>query len=298
VAIVDSIGDVVGMLENETNIYYSETTNVASAKTKTELCAMDGNHGYTDITDKTHTTPSCDKCGLAGGVTEAHSYKCDTAAGNYKCICGKVVQRKTVTEGVTCIVLPEALKIRSNEANNGQTAVGIFADGDAYIRYSGTNQTTGAAFSAVISNNGSLTTNGAQYLVVKMRTNMPKISSAWRLWLNGGANGAVTLDYTAVCTGEWVTYIADIKTINNYYGNGGTINELLLTVNYDNNIMTTLPVGASQNFKDYTVDIAYVAFVNDLATVLELSDAERVSYSKKSGVATTMTKAELEALDN
>jgi hypothetical protein len=69
-----------------------------------------------------------------------------------------------------------------------------------------------------------------------------------------------------------------------------------MLVYYENNIIYS--VDGSHNFKDYTIDIGELVFVDSLTNVVKYIDAETVSYSKESGVATTMSKAELEALDN
>jgi hypothetical protein len=287
VAIVDSIGDVVGMLENETNIHYSETTNVASAKTKTELCAMSGsNHAYIINQDGTHITPSCDKCGLVGGTTEKHSYTYNSTNNTYSCVCGYGAAGVAANDSVLDIVRPETMTGRNGQYTD-DLGVNV-EDGVVYFSITGLNLTKEEySHGFKLRNDGYI--EGARFIVMKVRTSISTHSS-WQLHFDGGS-GLIGPAANAFTQGEWTTLVIDMSNYGHSFykpdenGKYPTFTQFLL-----------LPRANAGDYTNSTIDVAYIATVKDIAGVVELVDGDDVMFQTKKDSATKMTAEELAAL--
>jgi hypothetical protein len=274
VALVQNEAEAAAMAGTDEVIYCSAAGTEKGTAAEI-FCSNKANHIAYD--DEAHWVADCAECGLEGGAVEKHSYT-KNSNNEYECVCGHVAK------GVVNI-------FSSSNLRGGEEMV---EDGKSFKRFNGNDRENGEAFSVWLPHpaDGNLRPT-ARYLIFNVRTTLPALESSWRLNFNGST--IKTMDYTAVCTGEWVTYVIDLHSL--YETNtDGALNQLLMLVYYENNIISS--VDGSHNFKDYTIDIGELVFVDSLTNVAKYVDSDIVSYSNESGVATTMSKAELEALDN
>ena len=287
VAIVDSIGDVVGLIESETNIQYSEASASATAKTKTELCAMAGNsHAYTDNGNGTHTTPSCTVCGLQGGVTEAHEHN-KNSEGVYVCACGYVL------EDVTYYADANDLKAYSNRAND----LGVKTEGGVTYHSFGPNPNQSSTTDLCITTKENAVDNSGKYLVVKIRTNTT--ADNWEAWFNMYVNGGQSTNrikpQTSAIEGTgWTTIVVDLEKA------GRTAVFTPDGEEYPDVQVVFAPYGASAFLdENSTVDIAYIAFCSSIDGVCNVVDQETVVYQEVTdgnGNCSTLTLDQLAAL--
>jgi hypothetical protein len=276
-AIVDSIDDIVELLENEKEIYFSTSTGTAESTDKSNLCGKVNNHSYTINSDGTHTAPSCDKCGLVGGVTETHNYQ-KNSAGEYACACGKTIAAEFYAGA-------------HNITDRTSSDLGVHTeDGVTYHSFgpNGDGSATGFKVSGIPSTD-------SKYIVIKMRTNAT--TSSWQSWLwlmDSEIEGGWTrfkVQESMVSDCGWVTFVIDLeKACPGAFGADGnmfSIDEFgFAPVNY--------PVTA-----DTVIDVAYIALFADLADVVDVIDQGTVVYQEANdgnGNCSVMTPEQLAAL--
>jgi hypothetical protein len=121
--------------------------------------------------------------------------------------------------------------------------------------------------------------NGARYIVLKVRTDMPSI--LWQLHFEGGS-GYVAPAPAAFIAGEWTTLVIDMSTYGHDFYKPGNypVFERFLFMNW---------VEGTGDFTDCTVDVAYIATVRDAAGVVELVGGDDVALQTAYCQVTSMT---------
>ncbi len=256
-AIVDSLEDVMTLVDGEIDINLSTATETATKTSKMELCSMAGNHIYTINTDGTHTTPSCDKCGLVGGATEAHNYTHD-GSGNFTCICGNTVN----IDGYQVYdkaLFPHFTPITGPHTEGDVTYYSAVNASMCLIARTDKNIVASDAASYLAS----------KYLAFKIRTDAIDATSDKKITLKmkvGGVEKEIALTPAGVEATEWVTYIVDISSIASGYNTNDTYVNFQLNFN-------GLNTSAGKKF-----DIAYFVADANLKDVLALVDTNYVQY--------------------
>jgi hypothetical protein len=285
-AVVKDLGGVVALLDQD-NVILGTASAVSSQKTKTELCAMDGNHGYTDITDKTHTTPSCDKCGLVGGIIENHNYV-KNADGVYACDCGAVL------EDVTYYVGANGLIAYGNRAND----LGVQTEDGVTYHSFGPNPNKNSTTDLCITASVNAVDNNGKYLVIKMRTNTTSVG--WEAWFNMYVNGGQATNRckpqtSAIEGDEWTTIVIDLEKA------GRTAVFTPDGEEYPDVQVVFTPYCASAFLDESsTVDVAYIAFCSSIDGIINVVDQDSVVYQEVTdgnGNCRTLTLEQLAALD-
>jgi hypothetical protein len=286
-AIVDSLEDVVVLVDGETDINFSIATETATKTNRIELCSMAGNHSYTNITDKTHTTPSCDKCGLVGGIIENHNYV-KNADGVYACDCGAVL------EDVTYYVGANGLIAYGNRAND----LGVQTEDGVTYHSFGPNPNKNSTTDLCITASVNAVDNNGKYLVIKMRTNTTSVGwEAWfNLYVNGGqATNRCKPQTSAIEGDEWTTIVIDLEKA------GRTAVFTPDGEEYPDVQVVFTPYCASAFLDESsTVDVAYIAFCSSIDGIINVVDQDSVVYQEVTdgnGNCRTLTLEQLAALD-
>jgi hypothetical protein len=334
-AIVDSIDDVMALIDGETEMNFSAATEVAAKLTQSELCATLA-HKYVDNGDGTHNTPACERCGLISekathtfvydaatdshicvcgaidntghsctdngdgthtvanckhcgidGETEAHKHVYDANNPLYVCVCGNAVG-KTFAEGVEYVVRPGELTFRTSNTYS----MGIFVDDDGtvYQKISDSRTAGNNFYEFGIGKGADLQINNGRYFVMKVRSSAPLSADAhYRFWMNGQPSYSVKMPTSSIFVGDWVIYVIDLeKAIPSYYVKDASGNYPVIAAG------TFIGGWTNSNFKDSSIDIAYVAIVDCIDDVIGLLESENnVYFSTSSGNAESTNKSGL-----
>jgi hypothetical protein len=290
IAYVAFVNDIAGVFEfvDAENVQYSTVSSSATRITRSALCIMAGNsHDYTNITADTHTTPSCDKCGLVGGTIENHNYV-KNADGVYACDCGAVL------EDVTYYVGANGLIAYGNRAND----LGVQTEDGVTYHSFGPNPNKDSTKDLCITASVNAVDNNGKYLVIKMRTNTTSVG--WEAWFNMYVNGGQATNRckpqtSAIEGDEWTTIVIDLEKA------GRTAVFTPDGEEYPDVQVVFSPYCASAFLDESsTVDVAYIAFCSSIDGIINVVDQDSVVYQEVTdgnGNCRTLTLEQLAALD-
>ena len=231
-----------------------------------------------------------------GNITEtltdnACTYTCDT--------CGIVLKTITLTDGVevfysaynmsTPVASATPNKLTPNTHANMSSKEFKFENGTPYFTFTG----TGSTFQLIwMRDTGSASTHEkycvdmgqARYMVIKAR-GIVDASDLVRVYFNtAGSTADVTrfkLPLNAAGAGEWGVYVIDMSTVlsDNYVKSEDTYKLDCFYITYNGNLATT-----------ETIDIGYVAFVEDWTDIDSIVDEETVYNVTSTGGAFSEAK--------
>ena len=233
-------------------------------------------------------------CAKHGNITEtltddACTYTCDT--------CGVVLKTITLTDGVevfysaynmsTPVASATDNKLTPNTHVNMGSKAFKFVDGTPHFTFTGTGSTfqliwmraTGSTHERYCVDMGQ-----AKYMVIKAR-GIVNASDLVRVYFNTAGSTAdvarFKLPLNAAGAGEWGVYVIDMSKVltANYVKSEDTYKLDCFYISYNGNLATT-----------ETIDIGYVAFVDDWTDIDSIVDEEKVYNVTSTGGAFSEAK--------